>query len=241
MSITNLSVILSANNRQKSVKVTAQQISPEDFKLWTGAVAQLHEVAYKVYSAREDQGLRDENSAVDLTPVYEKLRTVLSLIGEVNGSRLFASADSVNQVIAKSGNPNGNKDSEALLSLISEYNAENAVLRTYQKYNGVSAETITAKETQVEDLKTRIAALKKVDGNRIAQPKPVSPNVFRLEVEHMLARAIDEQNAKTWEEVQAEIAERKAARNKKANQRKKDKRAREAATASATTTEQTNA
>ena len=77
-----------------------------------------------------------------------------------------------------------------------------------------------------EEAKIKLAELKKLEDSCTTAYTRVTFNAFRSKVEQTMGAIVAEQNAKTWEELEAEKEERrKARRAKTAEKRKAEKKA----------------
>ena len=88
--LANLQNILSENNRYRNHTVNAEQLSAENFNTWKKAVDFLHREAYKVYEKCENDNLQVEDKSVDKTGIFNALREILDLVGNVKEHRLYA-------------------------------------------------------------------------------------------------------------------------------------------------------
>jgi hypothetical protein len=219
---TTLQDCLSYNNRFANAKLNADQLSAENLKTWSTLVADLHKAAYGVYEFCENNDLKAEDESVNKDAVYSALRAILAELGEVKGYKLHANDALAINVIGYAGK-RGNDDSPALQLCLSKIRNNTTLLDKYSKLNGVSEETIAAIKKDIETLEQEKAVLLAAPDNRIKKPTRTSATMFRLEVEHRLARAINDQKAKSWEQLEAE----EKARKDKKKQARKDKAAAE--------------
>lgn len=202
------------NNRFATHKITAEQIGAENFRNWKDLIADLHRVAYIAYTECENNNLTVESTNVDLTPIFNSLRTILAQFGEVNGHKLSANAELATLIIGYSGK-RANVDSPELQLVNSKIRNRTKELADYENTNGVNPESIKALKDELAELKNKKAELIAEPDNRIKKPTRASADMFRLEVEHRLARVITEQKAKTWEELEAEAESKRQARRAK--------------------------
>lgn len=214
---------LSYNNRFATVKLTAEQLGAENFKNWTALIKPLHKAAYEVYEYCENNGLKVSDPSVDKSAIYDSFRKILAEVGEVNGHKMYANESTAILLAGYAGRRANSNSPELQLCLSKKSNAEK-LLKEYSKYQGVNPETIKKLEEEIAELDAEKAALLAEPDNRIKVPTRTSENAFRLEVEHLIARAIDNQNAKTWDELEAEDAARKEARRKQAKANKQAKK-----------------
>lgn len=212
------------NNRFANKSLTADHIGSENLSVWTSLVADLHKTAYSVYALCESSNLSVDSDSVDKTAVYNSLRAILTTIGEVNGHKLYANEELATLAIGYAGK-RGNDDSPELQLCLSKIRNRNKELNEYKNTNGVNPEAIKSMEKEIAELEEEKKALLDSPDNRIKKPTRTPANTFRLEVEHRLARAISEQQAKTWEQLEAEAEERRKARRAKTKDKQKAKKA----------------
>lgn len=215
---------LTLNNRFAGARLTADQLGAEELKEWTTLVARLHSAAYSVYALCENSNLTVESTSVDKSAVFTALREVLSAVGEVNGHKLVANEELATLIIGYAGK-RGNSDSPELQLCLSKLHNRIKELAEYERTNGVKPETIQSMKDEIEALKAEKDKLLSSPDNRIKAPTRTSANAFRLEVEHRLARAITEQKAKSWAELEAEAEARRQARRAKTSAKKQAKKA----------------
>ena len=221
---TTIADCLVDNNRFASKKLTAEQLGAESFRSWTDAVAKLHLAAYSIYAKCENDNLAKATETLDLTPLFDVIRGILEGIGDVNGHKIYPTAELATLIIGYSGK-RANHDSPDLQLCQSKLRNRKKELAEYEKTNGVNPDCINALKTEIEELEDLKAELLAEPDNRIKKPTRTSDAMFRLEVEHRFARVIAEQMAKSWEELEAEDAARKAERKAKNKARKAAKKA----------------
>lgn len=217
---------LQYNNRFASVKVDGEQIGVEAFAQWKTLITDLHRASYRAYVICENSGLKAESTSIDKTDIFNAIRTILNLIGEVNGHKLVANAEMAIAMISYSGR-RGNVDAPELQLCLSRLsNAK----KEYTKYQAINVKDANYKAKKLAEMEQTIAALEEEKSTLLAtadmrhkQPTITSFNAFRLDVEHFLARVIDGQLAKTLEELDAEAEARKADRAARAKARKANK------------------
>lgn len=216
------------NNRFASVKVDGDQIGVENFSAWKTVMDKLHRAAYSAYVVCENSGLKAESTDIDKTEVFNAIREILSLIGEVNEHKMYANAEMAIACIGYSGK-RANKDAPELQFCLSRIRNLKKEIADYEALNVTDAEFKANKLAKMgQDMvaleEERDTLLNTAD-MRIKQPTRTNPNAFRLDVEHFLARAISGQMAKTLDELDAEDAARKAKRAEAAKARKAKKTA----------------
>ena len=207
------------NNRFATRKLNAEQIGAENFRNWKNLIADLHRVAYITYSECENSDLIANNPNLNLTPVFDAIRAILAEIGDINGHKVCANAELATLIIGYSGK-RANVDSPDLQLVCSKIRNRTKELAEYEKTNGVNPKAIEKLKAELEELATEKAALIASPDNRIKKPTRSSAEMFRLEVEHRLARVIADQKAKTWEELEAEAEAKRAERRAKTKAKK---------------------
>ncbi len=220
---TTIQDCLTNNNRYASVRLTADQLGAECLKDWNTMLDNLHSAAYSVYVACENNNLTADSDSVNKSEVYSALRTILSVIGEVNGHKLCANEELATLIISYSGK-RANSDSPELQLCLSRLRNRQRELADAEKYNGVNPDFIKMVKEEIEKLDEEKSALLAQPDNRIKKPTRTSTSAFRLEVEHRLARAISDQQAKSWEELEAEAEAKRKERRAKTAAKKQAKK-----------------
>lgn len=232
ISNTALQDCIKDNNRYASALLNAKQIGAEDLKVWSALVAKLHSASYSVYVLCENSGLTVESASVDKSAVYSALRDILSVVGNVNGHKLYANEELATLMVGYSGK-RGNADSPALQYCLSKLSNRKRELAKAQEINGLNPAYIEQITREIGELEEEKKTLLSNPDNRIKKPTRTTANAFRLDVEHRLARVIADQQAKTWEELEAEAeAKRKERRAKTKAKKAEAKKAQQEETAS---------
>lgn len=219
ISSTNLQERLTYNNRFANKSLNADQLGDDNLKLWKDMVKNLHKAAYSVYAFCENSDLSVDSKEVDKSEVFNNLRTILGAIGDVNGHKVYANEDLAILVVGYAGK-RGNNDAPALQLCLSRLSNRQRELRDSEKYAGVNPDYITMLKKDIEKLTDEKADLLSNPDNRIKKPVPTSDNAFRLDLEHRLARVINEQQAKSWEELEAEKEAKRQERRAKTKAKK---------------------
>lgn len=227
VSATTLQDCLHDNNRFSNHKLTADQIGADNLREWTKLVEDLRSASYAVFAFCENSDLSVESKSVDKTPVYNALREILSVVGEVKGHKLYANEELATLMVGYAGKE-GTKRSPELQFCLSQLRNRREELKKSENVNGVNPDYIKNLEKEIAELEEKKSALEAQPDNKVSEPTRMSATTFRLKVEHRLARVIDEQKAKTWEELEAEAEARKQARKEAAKARKQAKKAEEA-------------
>ena len=216
------------NNRFASEKLTGEQIGAENFSAWKTLVEKLHRASYSAYVVCENSGLQAESNSIDKTEIFNAIREILTLVGNVNEHKLVANAEMAIAMIGYSGR-RGNKDAGELQLCLSRISNKKRELAKYKEINvtdeDYKANVIANMEKELTALEDEKTELLKTADMRIKQPTRTNFNAFRSDVERFLARVITGQLAKTLEELDAEEAARKAKRAEAAKARKAKKNA----------------
>ena len=226
--ITNKALVdaLVYNNRFAN-KMVADQISAEALDAWKKAINTLHRAAYAAYVVCENSGLKAESESIDKAEIFNAIREILAIIGNVNEHKMYANAEMAIAMIGYSGR-RANKDAPDLQFCLSRISNLKKEIAQYEKLNVSDAEykaqTLASMNENLQALLEKKQTLIDTADMRIKQPTRTTENAFRLEVEHFLARAIVGQQTKTLEQLDAEDAERKARRAAAAKARKANKK-----------------
>ena len=203
--------VLVDNNRFATHKVKADQLDAEIFRNWKNGIEAIRKAAYAVYAECENAGLDVKHADTDLTAVYNALKPVLKMVGHVNGHYLAIHQQLAICAVTYAGK-RANADSPELQLACSMLRNRQKELTQYEKTNGVRPETLEKLRAEIAELEDKKAQLIAEPDNRIKTPTRTSAEAFRLDFEHRLARFIAEQQAKTWEELEAEAQARKQAK-----------------------------
>lgn len=219
------------NNRFGNKKLTADQIGAEDLHNWKSLLSDLHKAAYSVYVMCEnDEPTEEDLTALDMTAVYNALRKLYAEMGNVNGHAMHVTAKAATLAVAKSGHGNGNWYHPDLQYAMSRLSNAKRLLRNYEETNGVNPEAITAQKTLIDSIQDEIDELKATPDKWHKTATRTNPETFRADMERSIARAINGQKAKTWDELEAEEAARKEKKKKTRSAAQKAKREAEKAT-----------
>jgi hypothetical protein len=220
MAITNKTSLVNGlvyNNRFANLKIGSDNLNEVDLKEWKTLIESLHKSAYSVYAFCENNNLQVDSSEVDLSTVFASLRPIMAELGDVNGHRMLANAELATLIVSYAGK-RGNSDSPDLQFCLSKLRNRQKELAEYKKTNGVNPEAIQHLEAEIAQLEEEKTALLSAPDNRIKAPTRTSSNAFRLEVEHRIARAIADQQAMSWDALEARDKERKK-KNKKSGKK----------------------
>ena len=224
MSIYAEKLVAKADFSGKYAKLDKVTLGEDNYKFWKSTIVNCLSEAYHVYELRHNNGMAD-NISVDMSALYAKVNAVRTMIGDVNGMKLN-SALIAEAMIGKSysfrracfSNDSASADcdlasAQASMRVI-KARPVNATFTEEAK-----AHAITKAQTAIDTAKARIDALAQASGNYRDIPCPVSDTAFLTAIEKELRTIVNQQNAKTWEQVQAEkkaLNEARKARRKSA-------------------------
>lgn len=228
MSNNTITTCIAHNRALKNAKLNADQIGADNFTAWKNAVNAMLKPAYVIAAARHDAIVGGYKAEVDQSVLYMAVKGVLELIGKVNGHDLDVKAIADNIIGCSYAWKVKDISPELMFERSAKKNDE-ALLRKYKTTAGVNPEAITALEQSIEEHKNNITALEAIPGNCIREYTVISDTTFRTSVERFLGDAINEQNAKTWEELEAEAEAKKEARRARQQAKRAAKKAAEQA------------
>lgn len=196
----------------------------ENYPVWKSTIVDCLSEAYKVYEVRHNNGM-SEDVSVDMSALYTKVNTVRNMIGEVNGMKLNSALLAETMVGASHTTRKAcfsNESASADCDLASAQASMRVVKArpvnaTFTEE--AKAQAIAKAQTAIDTAKARIDSLMQASGNYRDVPCPVSETAFLSKVEVELRTIVNQQNAKTWEQVQAE----KKALNEARKARRKSK------------------
>lgn len=200
-------------------RVNSDKVGLELFAPWRVAENNAFEAFYKYADARRKSARAGENAPIDAditAKAFKALRDLLALIGEVNGHKVYANDAMLNAVAGCTMRKVKPLAGEAMTQASIVKNLRDEVNNIH---NGMNPDYVAKITNDYEIAKVRLAELKKLDGSCATVYTRVSNNAFYLALENELATIVNAQDAKTWEALEAEEAERKANRDarRKAN------------------------
>ena len=200
----------------KSLKINGALIGVKEALAWKNAVKALRLPAYAVRAYRYDNlGKAEEVASCDQSKLYDALRLVINIIGEVNGAKLNAH-NIAEEIIANT-----------LKLRVIDITPEMASARLSRKTAKAKLTENDTEENQAEFDKwdEEVKRLESEAGNCKKIKECVKENPFITIVEKILSDAITAQTLKTPEQVQAEEEALKAERKARAKARKAAKQA----------------
>lgn len=214
-----------ANN--SASKITADKIGIDAYADWKFAVQMNYQMLYKYAEARHNYAL-DNNKPIDKAitdNAYKAVQALLDCIGEVNGHAIIKNEAMLNELVTAVY-----CDKKALVgdALLQKSIVDNLRTEINAIPNGASAEYVEKLTKEYETAKIKMNELKKLENSCNTYSQRTSLNAFTTKLEKILAMYVTDQSMKTWEELEAEEAERKQKSKEKAKARRQAKRQAEA-------------
>lgn len=193
----------------KYAKLDKATLGDDNHKVWKSTIIACLSEAYKVYEVRHNNGM-SENVSVDMSALYAKVNDVRNMIGEVNGLKLN-SALIAEAMIGKSYGFRRTSFSNDAASADCDLASAQASMRVVnaRPVNATftaeaKAQAVAKAQTAIDSAKARIDELAQQSGNYRDVPCPVSETAFLSAMEKELRTIVNQQNAKSWAQVQAE-------------------------------------
>lgn len=204
--------------KYKNAKINGEAVGVGNARTWSTAVKAMLIPAYAIRVYRHDH-MADATTAkaCDQTPLYDALRTVLDLVGEVNGAKLDAH-NCAEEIIAQSVRFRAIDTSEEM----AHAHLEKSLAR-----KALNNEETDENQAEYDKWTEEVKRLEALPGNCKKIPEIQSETAFMKAVELLLGDAITKQTMKSAEEVIAEREAKKAAQREKAKARKRAKKAEE--------------
>lgn len=184
--------------------------SPADFLKLKNAISAIRLPAYSVYAQRFDNANNGEVVKVDMSALYDATKALCALIGDVNGAPIHAE-NVVELMISQSFRVR-------TIDITKDMAHAHAMKKAAQEeYDENPTEE---NELALENWKATCKTLETTPGNCRDLRESVSESAFVTKVARLLGAIIDEQKAKSVEQVMAEEAARKAELKARAKARK---------------------
>lgn len=207
------------NRQYANQRVNGEAVGVVKARLWAGAVKAVRMPAYKVAEYRyNNMGNTETVSPCDQTPLYNAIRPVLEMVGEVNGAKL--NAKNVAEMIIANVTKMKKIDTSVAMS-----SARCDLKEARKAFNEDETEE---NEKRLEECKEEVRRLEDEPGNCKNILEIVSEGPFVKAVEMLLGDAILKQSLKSAEDIEAEELARKEARKAAAKARRQAKRQAEA-------------
>lgn len=211
---------MTVSNSSKA-KLTAEVVGVEDFASWKFAETMAYEALYRYAAARHNVAHEGESARVDsklTSNAMQAIQLMLDCIGEVNGYAICKN-QAMLDVLAGCA-------IAAKKPLAGEALKQDSIVKNYRSQlkdvnDGMSEEYVADLTAKYEAAKIKLEELKKLEDSCTTVYARVTFNGFRSKIEQAMGAIVAEQNAKTWEELEAEKEERRKARRAKTAEKKK--------------------
>ena len=209
----------------KEATMNGGQIGIDAYASWKSALENAHRTFYKYECAIITASIDPEKSAKDATSeAFKSLQTILDLVGEVNGHPIHKSAELLG-ILSKYAMVDKRERIGNAMLIQSQIKNLRTELRNIN--DGVSQEWIDAKEKELSAKQEELRMADKQSDSASKYNTRTTYGTFAVKVECALAKIIKGQEAKTWEELEAEEQARKDAAkarrkaNRQANKKSK--------------------
>lgn len=212
-----------ANGRE--ALVSENKVGMEMFAKWRACENMAYDAFYDYACAKRNAASMGESESIDKAvsdKAYAILRELLACIGEVNGYKLVANSNMMDEVCACTHKRVKPLAGEALKQASIVKNLRDEVNGFA---NGMNPDYVQAKTLEYETAKAKLAILKKQDNSCDNKDIRVSKTAFYTALEDTLAKIANKQEMTPRAVLEAEAAKRKAERDAK---RKANKQAKSA-------------
>ena len=211
---------MTVSNSSKA-KLTAEVVGVEEFASWKFAETVAYEALYRYAAARHNVAHEGESARVDsklISNAMQAIQLMLDCIGEVNGYAICKN-QAMLDVLAGCA-------IAAKKPLAGEAFKQDSIVKNFRAQlkevnDGMSEEYVADLTAKYEAAKIKLEELKKLEDSCTTVYARVTFNGFRSKIEQAMGAIVAEQNAKTWEELEAEKEERRKARRARTAEKKK--------------------
>ncbi|MGN5455178.1 MAG: hypothetical protein ACI4XN_04265 [Candidatus Kurthia intestinigallinarum] len=207
---------LSDNREYKNARINGEAVGVANARAWANAVKSLRIPAYAIRVYRYNHmGDAETVAPCDQSALYDALRPVLEMVGEVNGAKLDTH-NMAEEIISNAMRFRTIDTSEEMA---------HAHLERRLAKKALTEDETEENQAEYDKWNDECKRLEGLPGNckRIAEIQPET--AFVKAVELLLGDAIRKQTAKSVDEVMAEEEAKKAARRAKNNARKRAQKA----------------
>lgn len=197
---------LVSNREFKSARINGEIVGVTAARVWISAVKSMLIPAYSIYKYRYDHmGDTEEAATVNQSPLYDALRVVLNLVGDVNGAKLNV-VNIAENVIAC-----------AVRFRVIDTSEDMAHARCEKRLalKALNDDDTPEHQTNYDKWVEECKRLESLPGNCKRIVEIQTESAFVRNVELMLGDAILKQSLRPVEEILAEKAALKAARDAK--------------------------
>ena len=215
MSVYAEALISNRGYKSTVAKVDGNAVGVENARTWNNLIRACLIPAYAVRKYQYDNmGKSEDVTACDMTELYNAIRPIINLIGEVNGDKLNA-VNIANEFVAKSVRQRNIDTSVEMAHARSEYR------EAKKQYNeDDSAENLA----KYESAKAEVKRLEGIAGNCKTINEIQTESAFIKSMEIALGDAITKQTLRPIEDILAEKAAKEAERKAKRKANKLSKK-----------------
>lgn len=198
------------DNKGYKRHLTSKQVTKESLKIWHDEVNRLHDLLYTNIVTV----FNDSEKKAHTSKIYNQLKKIYSIIGEVNGENLRSDAGVIPYLygIAIDSKP---VNSDALNGLLATKRIYTAKLSEVETLNGVNQSNKDYLANRINEIDKKIKALKEVAYQSYIETVKTDSTKFYKLFEDFLAMMLDKQLLKTKEELKADLQARKQARKER--------------------------
>lgn len=197
---------LISNMEYKNARIDGEAVGVTNYRNWSALMKACLAPAYDIRKYRWDNmGNAEVVAPCNQTPLYDAIRPIIALIGEVNGDKLNAE-NVAEEFIA-----------HAMKIKAIDTSVEMAHARFEKKsaYAKLKEEASEENQATYDHWEAEVKRLESLPGNCTRKPFMQSESAFIKDVETALANAITKQTMRPRAEIEAEKAARKAERDAK--------------------------
>lgn len=207
---------------KKSARVTGDYIGVDAYAEWKTALESAHEKFYKYERAKISLANGTVASIkTEKDNAVEAFKTVIALIGEVNGVKLETSIEAMD-LVSKYAIKDVERLAGRAMTLASEI--KNLKKQLDECGNGVNPDYVADLEATLEAKEEELRLEKKKTGSAVKSNTMTNFNAFVYNVETRLAKTIEKQEAQSYEDIIAEREAKKAANRARAKARRDAKK-----------------
>lgn len=198
------------DNKGYKRHLTSKQVTKESLKIWHDEVNRLHDLLYTNIVTV----FNDSEKKAHTSKIYNQLKKIYSIVGEVNGENLRSDAGVIPYLygITIDSKP---VNSDALNGLLATKRIYTAKLNEVETLNGVNQSNKDYLASRIGEIDKKIKALREVAYQSYIDTVKTDSTKFYKLFEDFLAMMLDKQLLKTKEELKADLQARKQARKER--------------------------
>ena len=208
---------LISNLEYKSARINGETVGVTNYRNWSATVKACLVPAYKVAEYRwNHMGDVEETIPCDMSPLYDAIRPVIAMVGEVNGDKL----NPVNVAESIIGL------STRIRSIVTSNEMAHAVCEKKSAKERLSEEDTPENQSAYDKWAEEVKRLESLPGNCKRRIEMQAESAFVKNVEYALGNAITHQCARPTEDI---LAEKQAKEEERKAKRKANKLAKKSA------------